>query len=287
MQLLKFSRGNAKLDKNTATFSLPAGHSCPGAMDCLSKADRTTGKITDGAHTQFRCFAASQEASFTSVRESRWRNYTLLQEAKTRAKMRDLILASVPKQVEYVRIHISGDFFNMTYLDAWLDVARALPEQVFYAYTKSLHLWKDRLEELPSNFRLTASRGGRFDEKITELGLTEAVVIFHPDEAMGRKIDHDDSLARSEHRESFALLIHGTQPKGSKAASALKRLKAENIKFSYSKMNNPPTPTFSERDQLELNRFRKNITTRNAEGIDRGEPVGSATHDDSHRFIPF
>ena len=44
------------------TFSLPAGVSCPGAVDCLSYSDRVTGKITDGKHTQFRCFMASIES---------------------------------------------------------------------------------------------------------------------------------------------------------------------------------------------------------------------------------
>ena len=56
--LLKFSpmKNNTKLKKigNWAdhyvgyTFSLPSGYSCPGASECLSKADKDTGKITDG-----------------------------------------------------------------------------------------------------------------------------------------------------------------------------------------------------------------------------------------------
>jgi hypothetical protein len=36
---------------------------------------------------------------------------------------------------------------------------------------------------------------------------------------------------------SFALLIHGMGKAGSKHNAALKRLKAENVKFSYSKKN--------------------------------------------------
>ncbi len=32
-QLLKFQKGNAKLDKSIHTFSLPAGHSCPFAFE--------------------------------------------------------------------------------------------------------------------------------------------------------------------------------------------------------------------------------------------------------------
>ncbi len=55
-------------------------------------------------------------------------------------------------------------------------------------------------------------------------------------EALGYEIDHTDELAAiPEIRdESFALLIHGVQPKGSKASDAIKQLKKEKVKFSYS-----------------------------------------------------
>ncbi len=61
LNLLKFGEPNAKLKKMTKklgvkliTFTLPAGWTCPGAKDCLSRADRVTGKVTDGADTEFR-----------------------------------------------------------------------------------------------------------------------------------------------------------------------------------------------------------------------------------------
>ena len=49
---------------------------------------------------------------------------------------------------------------------------------------------------------------------------------------MGLEIDHDDTHA-FESDESFALLLHGTQPAGSEAADALKVLKKKG-KGSYS-----------------------------------------------------
>ena len=42
--------------------------------------------------------------------------------------------------INVVRLHDSGDFYSQEYLDAWKAVAKALPDMVFYAYTKSLHL---------------------------------------------------------------------------------------------------------------------------------------------------
>ena len=46
---------------------------------------------------------------------------------------------------------------------------------------------------------------------------------------MGLEIDHDDShAARPDLRhQSFALLIHGVQPKGSEAAKAVVKLKGK------------------------------------------------------------
>lgn len=223
--LLKFSQGNAKLGKNIFTFSLPSGFSCPHALDCLSKAHKETGKITDGKKTSFRCFSASQEALYTPVRKQRWHNFDTLK-GMNASQMADHIFLSLPSKADMVRIHVGGDFFSQIYFDAWIQVARLLPEVTFYAYTKSLPYWVARLGSIPSNLILTASRGGRRDDLIDSYTLREARVVFSVEEAesLGLEIDHDDSHAY-QNGPSFALLIHGTQPKGSKAASAKSALK--------------------------------------------------------------
>jgi transglutaminase-like putative cysteine protease len=118
---------------------------------------------------------------------------------------------------------------------AWMEVARRNPARLFYAYTKSLPFWIARKNTLPPNFRLTASRGGKHDELIDEHGLPDAQVVFHPEEAGDLKLDTDDSLAKAASRDSFALLLQGQQPAGSRASAALKRMRKENIEYSYSK----------------------------------------------------
>ena len=234
MQLLKFQQGNAKLGKNIFTFSLPAGHACPFANECLSKADKLTGKLTDGPNTQFRCFAASAEAVYPNVRIARWHNFDLLKKLNSN-ESKDLILASLPKKANIVRIHVSGDFFNEAYFLAWLQVAKARPEVLFYAYTKSLIYWVNYIKEIPGNLVLNASEGGKLDAQISEHGLKFAKVVYSPEQAqeLGLLIDQKDEAAYKT-KESFALLIHGQQPKGSKASQSIKDLKARNIKFSYS-----------------------------------------------------
>ena len=69
------------------------------------------------------------------------------------------------------------------------------------------------------------------------LYLREAVVVFSEEEAqeLGLEIDTDDTHAAS-YGGDFALLIHGTQPKGTEAAQALKTLKG---KGSYSRKKKP------------------------------------------------
>ena len=115
------------------------------------------------------------------------------------------------------------------------------PDRLFYAYTKSLQYWlkyKEWTEHLP-NFILTASRGGRDDHLIAEHNLRESVVVFSEEEAYngGLEIDHDDSHAARPDlaQNNFALLIHGVQPKGSEASEALKILKRDKVKHSYSR----------------------------------------------------
>lgn len=223
MDKLYFSLGNSKLSAAIATFALPAGHACPFAGECLSKSDRFTGQITDGPDCRFRCFSATNEARATSVRNARWRNWELLKKAKTVQGMADLIQNSLPFGVQYVRIHVAGDFFSETYFKAWLNVALNNPAIIFYAYTKSLKYWVKYRQLIPSNFRLVASKGGKLDSLIERHNLPYAEVVFSTEEARrkGLEIDHDDSHAIKADKP-FALLLHATQPVGTPAAEAWK-----------------------------------------------------------------
>lgn len=239
---LVFGKGNAKLGKGVKTFSLPAGWACPFAEQCLSKADRQTGKIKDGRKTRFRCFSASDEARHKAARASRWHNFELLR-GRTIMEMVHLIMASMPRNVKVVRIHVSGDFFSLAYLDAWLEVARRMPNVRFYFYTKSIRHWVKRLGEIGTgfnpgkvvNFVPTASYGGKDDELIAQYGLRSAIVVYSEQEAAekGLAIDHDDSHAMN-HGGDFALLIHGMQPPGSEASKAISSLRAQG-EYGYGK----------------------------------------------------
>lgn len=232
--MLNFSIGNAKLGKQTLIFNLPAGKTCPGAMFCKSFAIVTPEgrKIADGPHTQFRCFAASSEVQYDAVFNNRARNFELIIDAIQNGTApgfsvgpADLIHNSIQesrtRNTKLVRIHESGDFFSGAYLDAWVEVAHRNPDLKFYCYSKSLQLFVDF--KLPANFYMTASYGGKWDHLIDAGKFTRyAKVFMYESEAIaaGLEVDHDDSHCFGD--KPFALLVHGTQPKGSEWGKAIR-----------------------------------------------------------------
>jgi len=248
---MKFSKANSKLKKlyhatsldnwlgtnigrksaKVYSFDLLSGVKCPFAKLCRSKAvvaEDGRRSIQDGPHTEFRCFSASQEVLFTNVYNSRKSNSDAIDAAGDADSIFEGLQNALPVDARVVRIHVSGDFSTQEYFNAWVLLANANPEVLFYAYTKSLRFWLGRRESIPKNLVLTASRGGVDDDLIEEHGLRSAKVVFSKQEAgdLGLEIDDDDSHAADPTKadQDFALLIHGVQPKGSEAAAALRVL---------------------------------------------------------------
>ena len=232
---LRFSKGNAKLAKDTLIFNLPAGKTCPGALHCKAFAtEQADGKrkIVDGPETKFRCFAASSEVQYDATFRMRAENLEEVIDSihndELGFDLHDAILAQKTKNTTKVRIHESGDFFCKEYLQGWIECAKLLPDLKFYCYSKSLHLFiNDDLDadiiDLPSNFYLTASYGGKWDHLIDRGYFTRYAKVFKFEEeaiAEGLEVDHDDSHCLQD--GPFALLVHGTQPKGSVWGAAIR-----------------------------------------------------------------
>ena len=87
---------------------------------------------------------------------------------------------------------------------------------------------------IPNNFYLTASVGGKYDALIhkgyfkryaivvNSVIEAETLGILHRNKPY--KIDHDDSSCFKN--DAFALLLHGVQPKGSKASQDLQKIRS-------------------------------------------------------------
>jgi len=223
--MLTFSFRNSKIQKlavylgfrnnQVASFDLPAGYTCPAARACRSYAHKVTGKITDGKGAEFRCYAASSESVFKNARFNRWSNFDLLHSAG--ADMVSLITESLPIGLKVLRVHSSGDFFSKKYFEAWVSVARLHPDITFFGYTKVLpYVNADKSD----NFRLVYSFGGTMDSLVTNEPVAYVVNTVADGISRGLEVscqenpvdDFDYIMAG----KSFALTLHGMQPKGSK-----------------------------------------------------------------------
>jgi hypothetical protein len=141
---------------------------------------------------------------------------------------------------DLIRIHESGDFWTENYMKAWIMVAQGRPQQKFYAYTKSLGMWYNLRDMIPSNFYLTASHGGTLDyliDKYSSVFTRVAHVVYTEEQAaeLGLEIDHSDDLCFGT--KPFALLVHGSQRAGSEASKALSKRKKEGGFIGYGKSN--------------------------------------------------
>jgi len=224
-------------------FSLPSGFMCGKvAKECLTYAHPITGKISRGKDAEFYCFSSISESYSGQARRARWWNWEQLNRiwqygGTDHIDIANLIIESLPKRYpDLIRVHVGGEYpgtdFGREYMRAWFHVARVTGIHV-YSYTKNVETYLEVRHEQPANFNMTISVGGMRDDLIKRHGLKHSRVIFHPDQANGMPIDHNDiNAVFGDH--SFNLLLHGTQPAGSDAGKAIKRMKSENIKFSYS-----------------------------------------------------
>ena len=128
-------------------FNLPAVSTCPFADTCKEI-----------------CYADKGTFKYPVVQAKYHSNYKL-------TKDKDLFIKVVQneiikKRIEYVRIHSSGDFYNLKYLKSWLEIARSNPNVIFYGYTKSVPLFQS--VDLPQNFIFCFSTGGKADHLIKD-----------------------------------------------------------------------------------------------------------------------
>lgn len=245
--MLRFSEANAKtkrllelselqpyLEGKRKVYSLDllSGWTCPAARDCFARVFVENGqrRLQDGPYTQFRCFSASQEVAYPNVYKLRDGNFQAIRKMRGHKQVAELICDLLPKNAGVIRYHVAGDFFKLAYLRGAVLAADWRPDILFYSYTKMInHLSQLDMDDpsngvIRPNFLVTASIGGKYDHLIQNLGIRTAKVVFSEADAGELPIAHDDSHAATM-GGSFALLLHGVQPKGSEAAVALKALK--------------------------------------------------------------
>lgn len=171
--MLKYSFGNSKMNKlatylgykqkEVVCFDLPAGWTCPKANICKTFSNRETGKLT--MHGSVKCFASKGETYAPSARRLRWHNFDAIKACGRNVDaILELLESSMPQGLKVLRFHSSGDFFWKEYWLAWVELARRHPNITVFGYTKIYEYatW----ENLPSNFYIQYSYGGKDDAKL-------------------------------------------------------------------------------------------------------------------------
>jgi len=149
---------NAKLKKTSIenkmrvmNFSLPAYKTitgktvCPFAKDCIKY-----------------CYAQKGNYKYPSVIKGLNNRYELSKTADFVPKMNATIILERPT---HVRIHDSGDFYSIAYLNKWVTIANDNKKVIFYAYTKSIKFFIDGIK-LPKNLKIIFSEGSKTDDLI-------------------------------------------------------------------------------------------------------------------------
>ena len=293
--VLGFSKNNAKLE--WPYFSLPAGYTCPFATVCKNFPAKWEGPIKGGKfkkpasweknvkpgpQAEIMCYAARAQGQYPGANIQAFKNLDLLKRMKTKEKMANLIIKSMEyhglANTDILRIHEAGDFFSQDYLDAWIEVAKRMPQTLFYAYTVSLPYYMARKNSLPKNFKVIASMDKHNEKFIMDNGLRYSRVVGSEEEAreLGLPIDVDDSIAWGSD-DDFALVIHGSQPKGSEAAETLKQNRKSGL---YDKIKQAKKSNQQKKDVLR-DKIRKELRNEDLEywGV-RGDKMGPLKEDD-------
>lgn len=207
---------NSKMRKAsilTWNWTLPAYKSRTGLATCPMAGECARG-----------CYAQQGAYTWRNVYTKHENNLALTQNAaEFTAAMTDE-LERVRKSGERrgkqvaVRIHDSGDFYSLSYLNSWLGLVAAFPTIQFYAYTKMVPLFRRPevskfLESLP-NLTIIFSEGGRADHLIDTRRDRHSRVFSSREELQAAgyvDASTDDTVAWRSTNHRIGLVYHGAK----------------------------------------------------------------------------
>jgi hypothetical protein len=156
---------NAKMKKTSLennakifNFSIPAYKTKSGKMTCpFADACVKYCYAQKGNYTRFPIVAELMEKKYKISKQDNFN---------------DLMNAEIKKKkATHIRIHDSGDFYSVAYLNKWVDIANDNKDIIFYAYTKSIKFFKPNKKSftdflLPQNLKIIFSEGSKTDDLI-------------------------------------------------------------------------------------------------------------------------
>ena len=127
---------NSKLGRKIYAFDLPAVVSCPDSSECFKD-----------------CYANKGTFLWKSAKQSNTFNYAIaLNDIKYLEK--ELIKEIEKKNIKFIRIHSSGDFFSKEYFLMWCNIAKHFEGLKIFTYSKAPQI--DR-KLIPSNLNIINS----------------------------------------------------------------------------------------------------------------------------------
>lgn len=207
----KLLASNGKLAKaNIHQFSIPAAEAsiikdgeiskmktCPQAGACLNF-----------------CYAQVGSYAFKASMVAHSRNLQFVLDHAFDFADQMIKEINAKRKVHAIRIHDSGDFFSRAYFMVWKSVMEACPTVQFYAYTKMVPLFKKLEAEgnLPANFTVIYSQGGKFDNLIDKSKDRHSHVFSTEEDciAAGYVLNElDDMPATDRTIQKIGLVVHG------------------------------------------------------------------------------
>ena len=119
-----FVRGNSKLGEgNMLIFNLPPIRTCRPTKWCMQN-----------------CYGMKANHTFSNVIKSNETRYQM--------SLRDDFVANAMteldkyKNVMYIRIHSTGDYYSQLYVEKWAEIVKTFPDKKFLSFTKRYDLVK-------------------------------------------------------------------------------------------------------------------------------------------------
>jgi adenine-specific DNA glycosylase len=179
--------GNSKLKKAqqlrgamVATFSLPAQVTCPFAGECKKF-----------------CYAKKGNYCFKTVKAKHEANRIASLELDFVERI-NLELVTLRKQAAkkglslVIRLHDTGDFYNVDYTKKWAQIIEQNPDVEFYAYTKS---WINVEKHIKAaNWTMIPSEGGLLDSQLGNRPRAYVIRKGEEPKLNGTVVGNDDDL---------------------------------------------------------------------------------------------
>lgn len=147
----KLKETSKKLGLKIFNFSIPAYKTKSGKVTCpFADACVKYCYAQKGNYTRFPSVGVGMEKRYLATKSI------------TFIPLMDKAIKS--KKLDALRIHDSGDFYSKAYIQKWVDIANLNPNVNFYAYSKSIPLFKGL--ELPQNMDIIFSFGSKKDALI-------------------------------------------------------------------------------------------------------------------------